>query len=31
MFYVVFKIPGQYVVSKFEYAYTCVGWYEGML
>jgi hypothetical protein len=31
MNYVVFKRPGQYVVSKFEYAYTCMVLHEGTL
>jgi len=31
MFYVVFKRLGQYVVSEFEYAYTCMILHEGTL
>jgi len=31
MFYVVFKRTGQYVVSKIEYAYTCMLLREGTL
>jgi len=31
MFYAVFKRIGQYFVSKFEYAYTCMVLHEGTL